>query len=73
MNYPAFIILKKITLKKKKKLNLTLKNFSAAVDDSVGIEYSQSGTYRPYSKEMYVTIRAKTTALENELSKTSSN
>lgn len=43
-----------------------MKIFSAEEEVSLGIEYSQSGTYRPYNKEQYATVRTKTTALEKE-------
>ncbi len=42
--------------------HFTLKIFGAEEDFSLEIEYSQSGTYRPYKREKYATVRTKTTA-----------
>lgn len=47
-------------------MNLTLKIFGAEEDISLEIEYSQSGTYVPYKKKKYVTVRTKTAALDEE-------
>lgn len=35
--------------------------------DSVGIRYSQSGTYRPYNNEIYTVVSTSTTALEEDM------